>query len=79
MPGNLRHAVRWTVLVAALMIAAWRITAMVQTHRAWREKVQRDPSAADFYAAEYEVDRNEAAIAVGFGVLLFWLATPRKR
>jgi hypothetical protein len=74
-----RDAIRWGLLIAAVAVAGFRLPRAYGDFRRWRDALPIDPSAADLYRLNFEVDVVGIAIVlcVGFG-LFYLLRSPAK-
>jgi hypothetical protein len=81
-PGSsYRDAIRWGLLLAAVMVSSWRSFGAFREFRNWRSAMSNDPSAADLYRLNFEIDAIGIAVVIAIGLGAFYLlrTSPRDR
>jgi hypothetical protein len=73
-PGaSYRDAFRWGLLLAAVAVSGWRSVDAFRQFRNWRLIAQTDPSAADLYRLNFEVDVTGIVVVMAIGLGAFYL------
>jgi hypothetical protein len=76
-PGSsYRDAFRWGLLLAAVAVSGWRSLDAFREFRNWRSAMLDDPSAADLYRLNFEVDAVGIVVVMAIGVGAFYLLRP---
>jgi hypothetical protein len=65
-------ALRWTIATSLLGVGLWRLMIAVDQARLWWHERLVDPSAADLYLTNAEVDVGGGVIALVVAALLLW-------
>jgi hypothetical protein len=71
--ASYRDAFRWGILLAAVAVTGARLFKTFRDFRDWRSAIQIDPSAADFYRMEFQVDVIGIAVVMAIGLAAFYL------
>src|SRR5262249_34327931 len=75
--ASYRDALRWGLLLAAVGVSGFRAVDAVRQFRNWRSTLPIDPSAADLYRLNFEVDAVGIAVVMAIGLGAFYLLRPR--
>lgn len=75
--GSTRDAVRWGLLLAAVAVSGYRLPATFRNFQQWRAALPIDPSAADLYRVNFNVNALGIIIIVAVAVGLFYSLRPR--
>jgi hypothetical protein len=71
--ASYRDAFRWGLLLAAVAVSGWRSVDAIRQFRLWRSTAAFDPSAADLYRLNFEVDVTGIVVVLGLGLGAFYL------
>jgi hypothetical protein len=69
----LRDALRWGLLLAAVAVSGFRCVDAFRQFRNWRSTFPIDPSAADLYRLNLEVDVTGIVVVMAIGLGAFYL------
>jgi hypothetical protein len=75
--ASFRDAFRWGLLIAAVVVCGWRSIDAFREFRNWRSTLPVDPSGADLYRLNFEVDAVGIVVVMGIGLGAFYLLRPR--
>jgi hypothetical protein len=71
--SSYRDAFRWGLLLAATVVSSWRCFDAFREFRNWRSALPNDPSAADLYRLNFEIDAIGIAVVMAIGLGAFYL------
>jgi hypothetical protein len=77
--SSYRDAIRWGLLLAAAVVSGWRSFGAFREFRNWRSAMPNDPSAADLYRLNFEIDAIGIAVVMAIGLGAFYLLRPSPR
>ncbi len=75
--GTTRDAVRWGLLLAAVVVSGYRLPSTVRNFQEWRAALPIDPSAAELYKTNFSVNAVGIVIILVVAVGVFYLLRPR--
>jgi hypothetical protein len=73
-----RDATRWGLLIAAAVVSGFRSIDAFRQFRSWRSTLPIDPSGADLYRLNFEVDVVGIVVVMAIGLGAFYLLRPRR-
>ena len=74
-----RDAVRWGLFLAAVAVTGYRLPRVMRDFQQWRGALPMDPSAAELYRSNLEIDAIGMAVVLTIGVALFYALRPRNK
>lgn len=74
-----RDAFRWGLLLAAVAVSGFRSVDAFRQFRNWRSTLPVDPSAADLYRLNLEVDVTGIVVVMAIGLVAFYLLRPSSK
>jgi hypothetical protein len=74
-----RDALRWGLLLAAVAVSGYRLIDAFRQFRNWRSTMRIDPSAADLYRLNFEVDATGIGVVMAIGLVAFYLLRPSSK
>jgi hypothetical protein len=77
--SSYRNAFRWGLLLAAVVVSSWRFIDAFREFRNWRSEIRIDPSSADLYRLNFEVDAIGIVVVMAIGLGAFYLLRPSPR
>ncbi len=75
--GSTRDAVRWGLLLAAVAVSGYRLSATIRNLLQWRAALPVDPSAADQYRTIFTINAVGIVIILAVAAGAFYLLRPR--
>jgi hypothetical protein len=74
-----RDALRWGLLLAAVAVSGYRAVDAFRQFRNWRSTLPLDPSAADLYRLNFEVDATGIVVVMAIGLVALYLLRPSSK
>jgi len=71
--GAYRDAFRWGLLLGAAAVSGWRLVDAFRQFRDWRSTALIDPSAAELYRLNFEVDVTGIVVVMAIALGAFYL------